>query len=237
MSLAIDDLPPLAGLDPASLTAACDPEPAQATPLAGEATIFCGDGLLLGLRALSTVGTTSFGHLYLQRPVCAATPCTTDELSVATVTGWSSDGGFSVRLDSRLSSTGVPVPDASTVWPAVGASAVPAPARPEIPGAPSEIAGRVAYPYCGEAELGDPTTTLGCFRDSVLGGWKAELVQKVFGTEGGELTWVYRFDGQGAITRYAGSGGTWQRQSGTLILGTTPLAWDFDPWPDTDVTL
>jgi hypothetical protein len=235
-SLAIDVLPQ-ASFDAAMLTTVCDPEAAQATLLAGDATVFCSDGLLLGLRALQTLSSRPFTRLYFRRPVCKATPCTADELGIATVMGSSAEAIFAVRIDSRLQTIDVLVPDGARAWPPAGLSRPPAVARPDVGAAPAEITARVPYPFCGKADLGDPTTTLGCFRDAVVAGRPAELVQTVFGTEGGTLTWLYRFDGRGAVTRYAGSDGKWQRQSGTLILGITPLAWDFDPWPDTDVAL
>ena len=78
---------------------------------------------------------------------------------------------------------------------------------------------------------------MGCFRDAVLAGRVAELVENVSGTEGGAITWLFRFNGRGAISRYAGSGGHWSRQSGSMILGITPLIWDFDPWSGTEVQL
>ncbi len=234
-SLAIDVLPQ-ASFDPETLTTACDPEAAQTTLLAGDATVSCSDGLLLGLRALNTLSSAPFSRLYFRRPVCKGTPCTADELGIATVTGSSAKGIFTVRIDSRLQRIDVLAPDAARAWPPAGLSHPPAVARPDVGAAPAEITGRVPYPFCGKAELGDPPTTLGCFRDAVVTGRPAELLQTVFGTEGGTLTWLFRFDGRGAVTRYAGSDGKWQRQSGTLILGITPLAWDFDPWPDTDVS-
>jgi hypothetical protein len=75
-------------------------------------------------------------------------------------------------------------------------------------------------------------------------GRKAEMIERVFGTEGGEMLWIYRYDGSGRIVRYfhdqtvggnGGSADTWGRSQGAMILGITPLAWDFDPWSSTQL--
>lgn len=109
--------------------------------------------------------------------------------------------------------------------------------RPVIEGAPREVATRTPYPFCGSAELGDPSSALGCSRDAVLAGRPAELIDHVYGTEGGAITWLYRFDGQGALVRYSYDAGRWLRQAGTMILGITPTTRDFDPWWGTDKRL
>jgi hypothetical protein len=230
--LAIDALPSVS-LDPAAQTAICDPQAYQLDTDAGEATIACPDGLVLGLRALSTISSSPIERLYLQRPSCDTTPCTEGELSTATVTGWTATDANSVGLDSRKPTVEVMTPASPAVWPS-GSSTTPARDRPVIEGAPAEIASRTAYPYCGEAELGDPEAVTECFRDAVLGGRPAELIERYVGTEEGLITRLYRFDGRGALVMYQRSDGRWFRQAGSMILGFTPGAFDFDPLPTTE---
>ena len=231
--LEIDALPS-ASLDPATQTAVCDPEARQAIIDAGEATINCDDSLVLGLRALTTVVRAPIERLYFRRPVCQATPCTDDELSTAIVTGWTAEDAFSVALDSRLTVVGMPMSDTSVVWPVAGTSLAPAVERPVVKGAPGEVARRTPYPFCGRAEVGKPPSVLECFRDAVLAGRPAEALERVYETEGGEITWLYRFNGRGMILRYSDESGQWLRQAGLIYLGTTPATWDFDPWWGTD---
>ena len=237
-SLAIGDLPAveLASVD---ATAVCDPDPSQANLKAGDSTILCSDGLELTLRAVGTVTRDPVTRLYLHRPTCPTVPCSEDELSMADVTVWTATEAFSVRLDSRLNTVPMPSVTKNAVWPAAGNEPSPAASRPSIEGAPDELASRAPYPFCGRAEIGDPPEVLGCFRDAVLAGREAEMIERVFGTEGGEMLWVYRYDGSGRLVRYAHdqtvggdgrSADTWGRSDGAIILGITPLAWDFDPW-------
>jgi hypothetical protein len=242
-SLAIDDLPgvELADVD---ATAVCDPDPNQASLDAGESTIPCSDGLELALRAVGAVTQDPATRVYLRRPQCAAVPCSEDELSTAEVTVWTATEAFSVRLDSHLET--VPLPSVTKVaaWPLAGNGPAPEVSRPPIKGAPAELAHRDAYPFCGRAEIGSPPEVLGCFRDAVLTGRKAEMIERVFGTEGGEMLWIYRYDGDGRLARYyhdqtvgldGRPTGTWGRSDGAMILGITPLAWDFDPWSSTQL--
>lgn len=78
---------------------------------------------------------------------------------------------------------------------------------------------------------------MGCFQAAVLAGRPAELLDRVYGTEGGEITLLYRFDGRGAILRYSQDSGEWLRQAGSMNLGVTPDMWSFDPWWGTDKQL
>ena len=223
---------PSVSLDPATQTAVCDLEAGQLDSDAGEATMHCPDGIALGLRALSTISSSPIERLYLQRPTCHAKPCTEDELSTATVIGWTATDVTSVGLDSRRPTVEV-TPAAAAVWPS-GSSATPAIHRPVIDGAPAEVAGRTAYPYCGEVELGEPEAVSGCFRDAVLAGRPVELIDRYVGTEEGIITRIYRFDGRGAIRSYLHTPKGWLRQVGAMILGPTPGAFDFDPWSGAD---
>ena len=65
----------------------------------------------------------------------------------------------------------------------------------------------------------------------MLAGRTAEMIERVYGTEGGEMLWIYRYDGQGRLIRYyhdqtaGGDGRTvdaWGRSEGAMILGITP---------------
>ena len=60
------------------------------------------------------------------------------------------------------------------------------------------------------------------------------MLEHVYGTEGQAVTWLYRFDGHGAVLRYDYAEGGWDRQAGSMILGILPMTWDFDPWYGTD---
>ena len=64
------------------------------------------------------------------------------------------------------------------------------------------------------------------------------MIERVYGTEGGELLRIYRYDGRGRLISFQhdqtvdGDGrvaNAWRRSEGAMILGITPHAWDFDP--------
>ena len=231
--LAIDELPrvELADVD---ATAVCDPEPSQANLDAGESTIYCSDGLALAVAVVRTVTQDPVIRLYLHRPTCASVPCSEDDLSTAEVTIWTGSLVLSVQLDSRLESVPQPVVSSNDVWPAPGSEPEPPVSRPSIQGAPRAVADRDPYPFCGRAEMYEPPDVLGCFRDAVLTGRKAEMINRVYGTEGGEILWIYRYDGVGRLLRYQQDGSNWGTHEGAMILGITPQTWDFDPWWGTD---
>jgi hypothetical protein len=227
--LNIDALRPTS-LDPGALTAVCDAEPAQANPDAGETKIGCYDGIVLGLRAIQTATDETILRAYLHRPVCAAIPCTADELNVATVTGWGADGAVTTTtLDARLDTVAVPTHDAAK-WPPAGPPVSPRAEVLVVAGAPHELNEREPYPFCGRVDTGFPPISLGCFRTLVLLGRPAEVVEVVHGAEGGTFTWLFRYDGNGAITKYSNDVGGWHRQVGSMILGVAATGWDFDPW-------
>lgn len=236
--LVIADLPrvELAEID---ATAVCDPAASQSNLEAGEATITCSDGLALAIAVVRATTPDSVTRLYLERPRCVAIPCSVTELSTATVTAWTSTRVFAVELDSRPETVDRPrlVDDAG--WPESRGTSAPLVERTPLDGAPPEVAGRSALPYCGRSELGDPPEVAGCFRDAVLDGRAAEVIDLAFGTEGGDLLRIYRFDGTGPLVVYVhdqtvdGDGrqaDAWRRSEGALILGITPSAWGFDPW-------
>lgn len=239
--LVIADLPrvELAEID---ATAVCDPVPSQSNIEAGEATIACSDGLALAIAAVRTAAADPVMRLYLERPRCATTPCSAAELSTATVTVWTSTRVFAVELDSRLETVDRPTLVDDAGWPESPGASAPPIERPPLEGAPTEVAGRSALPYCGRSELGDPPDVAGCFRDALLDGRAAEVIDLAFGTEGGDFLQIYRFDGTGRLVGYIhdqtvdGDGrrtDAWHRSEGALILGITPFAWGFDPWTAT----
>jgi hypothetical protein len=239
-TLDIDSLPGVALVD-ALPTAVCDPEPGQADPEAGEGTLYCGGALELALGALRTVTGQTVERLYLDLPACATSPCTEEELDTGTVTAWTATSAWQVVLDTRSDTVTVPIRVTAATWPQAGTSPAPSVKRPVIQGAPAEVASRTPLPYCGRAEVGAPPEVAGCFRDAVLAGRRAEMIERVHGTEGGEILWIDRFDGAGPIVRYVrdrtSGSAIWHRSEGTMILGTTELTWDFDPWDRSEVRL
>ena len=231
--LAINDLPRIELAD-VDATAVCDPEPSQGSIDAGESTVHCSDGLALALAVVRTVTQDPAIRLYLHLPTCASVPCSEDELSTAEVTIWTESLALKVQLDSRLQSVQQPVVSNDDAWPAPGSEPEPPVSRPSIEGAPSAVADRDPYPFCGRAEIGEPSSVLGCFRDAVLTGRKAEMINRVYGTEGGEILWIYRYDGAGRLRRFQQDGTNWAMNEGAMILGITPQTWDFDPWWGTE---
>jgi hypothetical protein len=232
--LAIEDLP-LVEPDPETLTAICDPDPDQVDPDAGETTMFCFDGLVLGLRAVRAATASTSRRAYLVRAPCPGTHCPTASLGTATVVVWTDTGTFLVRLDSAVDTVSFPELLVVDPWPVAGPLASPAAKREALAGAPAIVATRTPYPYCGRSSNDAPVEVLRCFRDSVLLGRPVEAIQQSFGIEGDEVIDLYRFDGAGAISRYERSGNRWFQQQGTMILGPRAGTWSFDPWDEGDV--
>lgn len=229
-------------------TALCDPEAGQFDPDAGETTIGCSDAVAWALTAVATATSDAPLRVYVERPDCEAAPCSADALSTASVTVWTASRAYKVSLDSRVDTVIGPTPlDDDSAWPTSGGALAPAIARPSIKGSPREVAKREPYPYCGRAELGEPPEVDACFRAAVLEGRPAEMIDQVYGTEGGAILRIYRYDGAGRITMFQhdqsanGLDGTtkdaWGVVEGSMILGITPAAWDFDPWDGTDKQL
>ena len=153
------------------------------------------------------------------------------------VTGWTADGPWSVTLDSRLMTTTAPVADPLVAWPSRGSTNPPAVRRPAIADAPREVTGRTAFPDCGSSELDADQAAFDCFLGAVLHGTPAEMIEHVYGTEGGAITLLYRFAGVGAVRTYHFESGHWHRADGGVILGPPGHSWDFEPWTGTDVVL
>ncbi len=139
--------------------------------------------------------------------------------------------------NSRVESVPQPVVSNDDVWPAPDTEPEPPVSRPSIQGAPRQVADRDPYPFCGRAEMDAPPAVLACFRDALLSGRKAEMINRVYGTEGGEILWIYRYDGDGRLVRYQQDGLSWHSNEGAMILGITPQTWDFDPWWGTELRL
>ena len=221
---------PRADLDPGLLTAVCDPEPIQLDPEAGETTIFCHDAVVLGLRAASRATPGPITRMYVQRPVCATTPCSVDDLSTATVIVWGAAEVVAVRLDSRLDTLAPPDRLLLGIWPPAERGPAPDTNREAIDSAPAEVADRVPFPYCGKATYDTPPSVFACLAGNVLLGRPAEAIHVTFGTEGGEVVDIVRFDGSGALTRYRHAEGRWIRQFGSLILGAPGGSATFEAW-------
>ena len=105
-------------------------------------------------------------------------------------------------MDSRLQTVSQPSVASDATWPAAGNETIPTVKRPSIKDAPREVARREPYPYCGRAETGEPPSVTGCFRDAVLAGRPAEIIDRGYGTEGGEVLQIMRYDGDGPLIRY-----------------------------------
>jgi hypothetical protein len=226
--VAIRDLPRV-DLDPALLTAICDPEQIQVDPDDGDTTISCQDAVVLGLRAASRATGGPITRIYVKRPACAGTPCSEDELSTATVFAWGA-AIVAVRLDSRLDTLPPPVRLAVDPWPRPGANADPRVQREDFDSAPDVVAARTPYPYCGRAAYDVPREVFACFSDRVLIGKPAEAALVTFGTEGGEVVDIIRFGGRGALTRYRQAEGRWLQARGSLILGAPGGSAGFEAW-------
>ena len=202
---------------------------------AGEPSISCTKAFELALAVVGTATQDPVDRLYAQFPPCLASPCTEDELSTAQVTLWTTDRAYLVELDSRLRAVPAPAVVTDPVWPSSDASPEPAVERPTVKGAPREVARREPYPFCGRTELDDPTAVLGCFRDAVLTGREAEMINEAYSTEGAGILWLYRYAGSGRLISYERIGGDWSRSEGALGLGISPLTWDFKPWTGTSL--
>jgi hypothetical protein len=216
----------------------CDPDPSQASVDAGETTLPCIDGTTLAVRVLASLSDEPIHRLYLRRPPCSATPCTRDQLDTAIATGWFADGSMTVAMDSRLDWVLVTTDDPAAMWPMAGSSDLPSSAPIDVKNAPREIRLRDRYPSCGQDDIAvEPVGSAdACFLGAVLRGRPAEYLLYVYGTEGGQFTWFYRFDGDGPVIRYrTDDKSRWFREAGEIILNPPGGAsWSYDPWWGTD---
>ena len=229
-TLAVGDVPD-GDLVDVRATVVCDAMPGLGDPDAGVATISCGDGTTLVLRALRTTSETPPERIYLRRPVCAATPCTDDELNSVDVFAWVDDEVFVVRWDWRVQTIALPTAVAVDPWPVSGGTAAPDAARPRLEDAPAAVRDRTALPFCGAAELQEPPSVGRCFRDAVLEGRPAEMVNNAFAAHGGRIVELYRFEGAGPVHADTQREGKWFAGEGMMQLGINPDAWDFVLYP------
>ncbi len=229
---ALDDLVarlPTTELVPGT-TAVCDIDPGDIDLSVPESSVICEDSLLVGTRVALIMTDVLPERLYLSRPGCPG-PCSEDDLSTGIVHVWAGSRHFDVGIDTRQTFVVVTVSEATDHWPASSGSPVPAVDRPRLPFAPPSMAHRQSLPFCGGAHGVPDAVALACFRDAVLDGRPAEIIDSPVT---GEAIWVYRFAGTGAVLRYRGDSGRWHVGAGALILGSDPSAWDFDPWAETE---
>jgi hypothetical protein len=233
-------------LDPTAQTAICDAPPNALDPGAGESKISCTDAIIDGVRALSADLRAEISHVRVTAQRCAVERCTTTELSTSTVIAWTTTNeAWSTVIEVGLpEGSGVwaspAVRETKPSWPSLEAK-TPAIRRPTIDGAPSIVAGRPPYPFCGTIEPfggGDAAKGWSCFLAAVLAGRPAELLEHAVSGGGDPLVMVYRYSGAGAVVRFSGAGGKWNRANGSIILpppGTT--VWSYEPWPDSPTPL
>jgi hypothetical protein len=116
--------------------------------------------------------------------------------------------------------------------PATPPFTAPATGLAALPGAPPVLAGRTAYPLCGEetAAMGGPydLPARRCFLDGVLAGAPVEFASRTTGTEGGALTTLVRFAGSGGIEYITGEGGLWTRAFTGIRPANGGLVFDID---------
>lgn len=227
----LGQLPPI-DLATQQLTAVCGPAPNQIAPGSGESTVQCSVGIERALRVIYAISSAPVRRVYLVHPPCRSLPCTEDELNSVTVTTWTSTAAVSVSLDIRVQTVSAPQSGAASAWPSAPAFTSPPVERPAIEGAPSAIAEREPYPYCGRAVMGEPSSKASCFRAAVLLGMPAEFVDNLIGTEGGSSTYLYRYAGEGQISVFRSSDGDWIEQPGAIRIGADQDSWTFHGWGD-----
>jgi hypothetical protein len=221
--------------DPAVTTTVCDAYLAQVL-VDVEDHIACADGLQSALASIRTETQEPFARLHLSRPDCALASCADVAASTADVTAWPVSGGrtwhVSLTYSADAIAVGIPVPGPAAAWPAsdLSGGSIPALSRPSIDGAPREVTARTPLPYCGASERDANTAAIRCLIDAVLAAEPAELRVNTSGTEGGQITLLYRFLGHGAVVEYAGGEGAWHRTAGSLIPNPDGATFSFDPW-------
>ena len=233
--LAIDSLPN-ARFDPPTTLVVCDFDPIQADSDAGETTISCTDGALLAMRALAGAQITDIDRLYLQRRPCGAGPCSRNVLDTALVTAWFGPESATVALDSRSQQVVVATDVPPTEWPSAGSSEAPSAPPIVMADAPEPLLSRDPLPSCGAVDIAVAPAGVpeACFFGAVLRGSTAELLEKVYSTEGDPITLLYRYEGTGAIIRYrTDEAGGWDVEAGGLILDPGGTSFSFDVWPET----
>jgi hypothetical protein len=230
--LAFDDLPEPETDDTTRPLAVCQPVPGQALPDGGDDLVGCGEGIEIGLRAIRTATTNPFDRVLLVRPTCAVAPCSEEALATGTVVAWNGRA-WQTSLDFRTRTATAPT--ASTEpWPSAE-EAAPAIKRPAIDGAPAEVARREPLPFCGAAEVGEPPAVNRCFLAAMFAGRPAEMIETLYGTEGGTVHVVIRFLGSGPIVTYQNGVDAqarplpWYRQLDAAWLAPDGVHWSPTP--------
>lgn len=195
--------------DPAAFLQVCRavPGPRETPPIP------CEDAVVAALEAQGVTAPTRVDVRFAcgSAPACdrpdpdrAFVTVIVDEAATEVVVVRSADGG----LTGTSAGPGEP--------PAVPAFTPPEPGRADFPGAPAGLAGRTAYPLCGEEQtpMGGPydETARSCFLHGVLAGSPVEFASVGAGTEGGQYVNVYRYAGTGGIELVTGEGGRWSRR-------------------------
>ena len=225
-AVAIDlEQQPRVDLGTENITAVCDRE--QPSELGS--SLYCSDALASALEAFRATIDAPIDRLYLHRPPCPGA-CSEDELSTGVVTAWTDTGAFRVSLDSRTSMVLAPAVEPKPQWPEPEVMPAPAVRRVRIDDAPPSFAARTPYPYCGRVDVGAPANVASCFRNLVLAGLAAEMLDQEYSVEGDPVLWIYRYDGRGTVIRVDRSDGRWLVARGALNLGSMSSSWDFDPW-------
>jgi len=106
----------------------------------------------------------------------------------------------------------------------------PARGRATIADAPPSVAGRPAYPLCGQekAPMGGPYDEAGrrCFLTGVLAGSPVEFATLGAGTEGGGIVRLYRYAGTGGIEFLTAEDGSWLRSVAGIAEARGGLVFD-----------
>jgi hypothetical protein len=211
-------------------TAICEPEPAQGNPDSGRSTIGCTDGLTWALAAVRTLSDDDVTRMFLDRPGCAALRCSEAELNEADVYVWLGDQSYTVSLDMTGQAATVAAAAADAPWPTSSGSAVPPVTRAIVKAAPKVLAERDEMPFCGRTLRGDPPSAQGCFRDAVVEGRPAEMIDVTYTAHGERVVRLFRYTGSRPVEVYRCDGRVWRHSFGAMSLGVSPSTWDYIPW-------
>ena len=218
-AIALDELRPRPRQVP-NATVVCDAYPDQYGNEFGRTSIHCdGDLVRLTASVVQRVTDAQIERLYLDRPECPVAPCTPEQLNIVMIHVWTAAGAWTVRLDYLAGSVSSPAPTVGDPWPAAETTPEPGVERPEFPEAPVEVRTRAALPFCGRTKNTRPFEFERCFRDAVLDGRPAEMIDVATPIDfGGRTLYIWRFDGSGAMTQYARYDGAWSRGKLVMIL-------------------
>ena len=158
---------------------------------------------------------------------CVATVACERSAEVRTVAAIS--GGFETLLVrvARDASGEIAAssPVAGPMLPPAAFTPPPASAPSLGPGAPRELRGRLALPFCGAEVMSQPddldTAVRRCFLAGVRG-WTAVEMTTTEPTEDGVQTRVYRYEGRGGIVDFVRTATGWGATSGAISPIDTP---------------